>query len=514
MVRPKKRNYLKLKKLGEIKLRKSLSIILSLTLALSSIFMLASVVSAESEYNITEDAVIAERVKAFADIKASFKGTTAVSLVDVQAAYASKFQTEVKRIDATIKAGDPKIDENISLVLDNAIKGTLNVGQAEQAIDKGLQWFFYLSIRDLINNKIRPALTKGDFASAKVDFDKVIQIYEGALQSTVKKRDDKFSLNMVAILKGTIEQLQADLAASNANDFNVHRQVLDKTLIKTFALAVLTYAESIPTKAAAAQPAAMTEAYFFYMAVYTYLKGGSAVDADYIRDVFASGDASQVNKDKIQAALQRAMNGKVSEYVTNAYTKLEAGDLQGARGYAMEGNMFLSTQEVFLGKDKYAAAAVFAEQFANAVDKSDLSAAKSSSFQMLKFLVMNDGTQLSISSKSYTIDGESYTALSAPYISQKTNRTLVPIRLIADAVKAEVSYDQATKTVKIVKDGKTTELVVGSDKIVQNGVVNEIVMLDQPVVLESGSSFIPLRAVAELFGNGVFYDKKEIIILR
>lgn len=512
MVRPKKRNYIKLMKLGEIKLRKSLSIILSLTLVLSSIFMLASVVSAESKYNITEDAVIAERVKAFADIKALFTENTV--LADVQAAYVSKFQTEVKRIDATIKADAPKIDENITLVLDNAVKGTLNVGQAKQAIDKGLQWYFYFSIRDLINNKIRPALTNGDFAAAKVDLDKVIQIYEGALQSTVVKRDSKFSLDMEAILKGTIEQLQADLTAGNVNDFNVHRQVLDKTLIKTFALAVLTYAESIPTKAAADQPAAMTEAYFFYMAVYTYLKGGSAVDADYIRDVFASGDASQVNKDKIQAALQRAMNGKVSEYVTTAYTKLEAGDLQGARGYAMEGNMFLSTQEVFLGKDKYAAAAVFAEQFANAVDKSDLAAAKSSSFQVLKFLVANDGAQILIGNKNYTIDGKAYTALSAPYINKKTNRTLVPIRLIADAVKAEVSYVSATKTVKIVKDGKTTELVAGSDKIVQNGVVNETMMLDQPVVLENGSSFIPLRAVAELFGNGVFYDKKEIIILR
>ncbi|WP_373232061.1 stalk domain-containing protein [Cohnella sp.] len=493
-------------------MRKLLSIMLSLTLVLSSVFMLASVVSAESKFNITEDAVIAERVKAFADIKALFTENTV--LADVQAAYVSKFQTEVKRIDATIKADNPKIDDNITLVLDNAIKGTLNVGQAKQAIDKGLQWYFYFSIRDLINNNIRPALTKGDFASAKIDLDKVIQIYEGALQSTVVKRDSKFSLNMEAILKGTIEQLQADLAESNANDFNVHRQVLDKTLIKTFALAVLTYAESIPTKAAADQPAAMTEAYFFYMTIYTYLKGGSAVDADYIRDVFASGDASKVNKDKIQAALQRSMIGKVSEYVTNAYTKLADGDLQGARGYAMEGIMFLAAQEVFLGNEKYIEAIVFAEQFANAIDNSDLAAAKSSSFQMLKDLVVTDGTQLKIGNIKYTVDGQAHTALNAPYINKNTSRTLVPVRLIADAVKAEVSYDHLAKKVSIIKDGKKTELVVGSAIIVQNGIVNEKLELDQPVEVVNGSSFIPLRAVAELFDNGVFYDKKEIIILR
>lgn len=512
MVRSQKRINLKLMKLGEIKLRKLLSIALSLSLVLSSFFMLASAVSAESKFMITEDAVIAERIKAFSDIKALFTENT--KLADVQALYVSKFQTEVKRIDAKIKVDDPKIDENLSLVLDNAIKGSLNVGQAKQAIDKGLQWYFYFAIRDLINNEIRPALTKSDFAAAKTGFDKVVQIYEGVLQSSVLKRDSKFSLDMVGILKGTIEQLQADIAAGNANDFNVHRQVLDKTLIKTFALATLTYAESIPTKPAVDQPAAMTEAYFFYMAIYTYLKGGSAKDADYIREVFATGDASKVNRESIQAALQRAMIGKVSEYVTNAFVKLEAGDLQGARGYAMEGNMFLSTQEVFLGKEKYAAAAAFAQQFADAIDKSDLKAAKSSVFQVLKILAVTDGIQLTIGNIKYSIDGSESTAVTAPYVNKKTYRTLVPVRLIADAIKAEVSYNNATKTVKIVKDGKTTEIVVGSNQVSQDGKINDAVTLDQPVIAVKGSTFIPLRAVAELFGKRVFIEKNEIILLR
>ncbi len=493
-------------------MRKLLSVALSLSLVLSSIFMLASAVSAESKFNITEDAVIAERIKAFADIKALFTANT--KLADVQALYVSKFQTEVKRIDVTIKADDPKIDDNITFVLDNAIKGALNVNQAKQAVDKGLQWYFYFAIRDLISNKVRPALAKSDFATAKVEFEKVIQIYEGVTQSTVTKRDATYGLDMTGILKGTIEQLQADIAQGKADDFNVHRQVLDKTIIKTYALGMFTYATNIPTKPAAEQPAAMTEAYFFFLPVYTYLRGGSVEDANYILSVFASGDASKVDTDKIQAALQRAMIGKVSEYVTNAFAKLEAGDLQGARGYAMEGNMFLSAQEVFLGKEKYAEAAVFAQQFADAIDKSDLKAAKSGAFKVLKLLAVTDGIQLTIGDKKYAVDGKQSTAVSAPYVNKKTYRTLVPVRLIADAIKAEVSYDNATKTVKIVKDGKTTELVVGSNKVTQDGKVNEAVILDQPVIAEKGSSFIPLRAVAELFGKRVFNDKYEIIILR
>lgn len=493
-------------------MRKLLSIALSLTLMLSTVFMLASVVSAESKFKITEDSEIAARIKAFTEIKALFTDKT--DLNAVKAAYVKNFQTEVKRIDVTIKPDDPKIDENISFVLDNAIKGTLSEGQAKQAVDKGLQWYFYFALRDLISNKVRPALTKEDYPTATVEFHKVVQIYEGAIQSTVTKRDGTYSLDMVGILKGTIEQLLKDLENKNANDFNVHRQVLDKTIIKTYALATFTYATNIPTKPVADQPTAVTEGYFLFLPVYTYLRGGSPEDANYILDTFASGDASKVNKDKIQAALQRTMIGKVSEYVTNAFAKLAEGDLQGARGYAMEGNMFLSTQEVFFSKENYAAAAAYAQQFADAIDKSDVAAAKTASYQMLKYLVAVDGIQITIGEKEYAVDGQTRTAVSAPYVSKQTYRTLVPVRLIADAISAEVSYDNATQTVKIVKDGKTTELKVGSDTIVQDGKLNETVKLDQPVVAEKGSTFIPLRAVAELFGKGVFNDKNGIIILR
>ncbi len=227
-------------------MRKWLAMILSVSLVLSSFFTLGSAVSAASKFNITEDAAIAARIKDFADIKALFTDNTDLSAV--KKFYADKFQTEVKRIDATIKPDDPKIDENISIVLDNAIAGTLNVGQAKQAIDKGLQWYFYFAIRDLINNQVRPALKSGDNAAAQTAFYKVVQIYEGVLQATVVKRDNSYSLHMADILNGTIEQLLSDLASGKADDFNVHRQVLDKTLIKTFALAASYVCEKHPDK--------------------------------------------------------------------------------------------------------------------------------------------------------------------------------------------------------------------------------------------------------------------------
>lgn len=485
---------------------------LSTMLAVSSVATFSSVAFAESKFHITEDKTVAERVQAFTDIKALF--TEKTDLAAVKKLYIEKFQAEVKRIDTTIKADDPKIEENLLLVLDAAIKGELKADQAKQAVDKGLQWYFYFFIRDQMNNQVRPLLTKGDIAGATAAFDKVIQVYEGVTQSTVDKRDQKYGIDMVGILKGTIEQIQKDIKDGNVDDFNVHRQILDKTIIKVYTLATLTYAESIPTKAAADQATAMTEGYFLYMPVYTYLRGGSIADANAIKDAFASGDASQINFTKIQDQLQRTYIGKVSEYVNQAFTKLEAGDLQGARGYAAEGSMFLVGQEVFLGKEKYDAALEVAGKFVEAVDKSDLASAKKYGFDILKYLVVKDGTSLKIGSTDYQVDGASFKAENAPFINAQSSRTLVPVRPIAQAIQAEVEWVDATKKVIITKDGKKTELTVGSDQIVQNGEINDKVKLDQPVEIVNGSSFIPLRAVAELFGKRVFFENGEIVILR
>lgn len=493
-------------------MRKFLAVVLSASIALSSVVTVTSVAFAESKFQITEDQTISARLQSFTDIKALFTDKTV--LADVKKLYVDKFQTDVKRLDVNIKAADPKIDENIMQVLDAAIKGDLQVGQADEAIDKGLQWYFYFALRDLMSNQVKPALTKGDVAGATAAFDKVVQIYEGALQPNVVKRDTKFSLNMVSLLKTTIELIQKDIKDNNLNDFNFHRQILDKTLIKNYALATYTYAENVGLKAPADQPTAITEGYFLFMPVYTYLKGGSPVDADFVKNAFASGDASKIKKDEIGDALQRTMIGKVSEYLNNVLVKQEAGDLQGARGYVAEGTMFLASQEVFLGKEKYAAASVAATKLTEAVDKSDIAATKESIFEILKFLVDKDGSSLKVGDKGYKVNNTAFTAENAPFINQESGRTLVPVRLIAQAINANVDWVEDTRTIVITKDGKKTEITAGSDQVVENGKVNENVKLDQPVVLENGSSFIPLRAVAELFSYGVFYQNGEIIILR
>jgi hypothetical protein len=114
-------------------------------------------------------------------------------------------------------------------------------------------------------------------------------------------------------------------------------------------------------------PKEMTEGYFLFLPVYTYLKGGSAADADAVKDAFASGDGSKVVPARIKAALIACNNGKVKEYLETAQQEMKDGKKDESRVHAMEAVMFLSAQETFLGAD-YAKVAPAGEAFLKAVD--------------------------------------------------------------------------------------------------------------------------------------------------
>lgn len=493
-------------------MRKSLALLLSTILILSTVLFTASA-SAESIFKITPDAGVTAQIQAFTDIKAMFTATPV--LADIKAKYVKDFQASVKAIDASIKAGDPKIDEQISFILDNAIKGDLNAGQAKQAIDKGLQWYFYFLTKDLINKQAKPALVAGDAVKAKVELEKAIQIYEGVLQPTVVKRDTKFKTTMQNLLDTVvIPELLKDVENKDVLSYDLHRQMYDKTLIKMFSYATITYADSIPTKAAADQPAAMTEAYFFFMSVYSYLKGGSVTDADYIKNTFASGKVENLDAVKIKQAFVHTLTGKFTEYALKAVEKVEAKDNAGAQVQAMEGNMFLAAQEIFitdkLGAEAYKQAVEQGTLFAKAIAADNVKDAQKYSFNVLQFISKLEGLSFKVGTSKALVNGEEKLVATASYINAKTNRTLVPTRY-AELLGAKVIYHAATKTVELQKDGKSIVLTIGKDTVTVNGELSEK-KLDQPLVLKPGVTYLPLRAVAELLGYKAFYQKGEVII--
>ena len=89
-----------------------------------------------------------------------------------------------------------------------------------------------------------------------------------------------------------------------------------------------------------------------------------------------------------------------------------------------------------------------------------------------------------------------------PYI--KNSRTYVPIRFIAEELGYDVKWDGANKKV-IMKNGDTNvELTIGSNKMKVNG---KVLTLDAPAEIKDERTFVPLRAIAESFGEKVDYSK-------
>ena len=83
------------------------------------------------------------------------------------------------------------------------------------------------------------------------------------------------------------------------------------------------------------------------------------------------------------------------------------------------------------------------------------------------------------------------------------DRTMVPVRFIAEAFDGTVDWDAENQTAYIVYNDNMVEIAIDADIIHVNG---EAVTIDTPSQLLDGRTMIPLRAVAEGLGLSVSFD--------
>lgn len=74
------------------------------------------------------------------------------------------------------------------------------------------------------------------------------------------------------------------------------------------------------------------------------------------------------------------------------------------------------------------------------------------------------------------------------------DRTLVPVRLIAESLGAEVSWNDAEQEVTVKKGDTVIRMIIGVNSIEKNGVLSA---LDAAPTVTGGRTFLPVRAVAE-----------------
>ena len=103
---------------------------------------------------------------------------------------------------------------------------------------------------------------------------------------------------------------------------------------------------------------------------------------------------------------------------------------------------------------------------------------------------------LQIGSKTYTKNGETAYFDVAPYIEPSSNRTMVPIRFIAEALGATVYWDNPTSTDYITLYDKTLSIVL--NKQLPNNMGSSMLINDR--------LFVPIRYVSEQLGAKVDWD--------
>ena len=92
----------------------------------------------------------------------------------------------------------------------------------------------------------------------------------------------------------------------------------------------------------------------------------------------------------------------------------------------------------------------------------------------------------------------------------QNDRTLVPVRFVAESFGAQVGWEEETETVTVDLDGHQIVLQIGSDVMTVDGQEQK---LDVPAQTISDRTLIPLRAMAEGLGKSVLWDDRGLIVI-
>ncbi len=84
--------------------------------------------------------------------------------------------------------------------------------------------------------------------------------------------------------------------------------------------------------------------------------------------------------------------------------------------------------------------------------------------------------------------------------------TMVPIRFVSENLGAKVNWDNSTKTVGILKDGKSITLKVGSSSASVNGTLQDV---GAKSMQKNSTVLVPLRFVSEVLGANVNWNAAE-----
>ncbi|OKL35603.1 hypothetical protein [Domibacillus mangrovi] len=290
--------------------------------------------------------------------------------------YTNNLQSLVQERDAELES---KHDEQIIAALQAGKDGSMDKVVAKQVFDKLMQKVFYTTMK---HEFTEAADNWADKEAVKAEVEEAKEFY-AIIQSTVEKRDAAYETTMVDAIAGGFDEIDKAVEADDLLAFQLGKQVVDKTLIKTFYFAAGAipngYATKVATEAVKDEQMAkvvQAEGWAFYQSVSKYLANHAPEEAAFIEKQFdlqtdvKTVDAAQVNKAFVRGFAQTA----IDEYKES----MEAWGEDKSVITALEGALFIDVigQDIqtLLGEEAYTQLTEQAQQYLEASKAKDKAA--------------------------------------------------------------------------------------------------------------------------------------------
>ena len=88
----------------------------------------------------------------------------------------------------------------------------------------------------------------------------------------------------------------------------------------------------------------------------------------------------------------------------------------------------------------------------------------------------------------------------------ENGRMLIPLRAVSERFNSEVTWNQAKKSITIIRGKRELLLVVNSSTALLN---NAALSLDVPAKIDNGTTYVPARVFAEAFGGTALWSEQE-----
>lgn len=290
--------------------------------------------------------------------------------------YTKNLQSLVQKRDSEVEA---QHDQHITAALQAGKDGSMNPVVVRQIFDKLMQKVFYTTMKheftEVAENWGKQDVVKEEIEEAKE--------FYAIIKTTVEKRDAAYGTNMVSVIDGGFSEMEKAVEADDQLGFQLGKQVVDKTLMKTFYFATGALPNGYATKASAEAKEnpekakiEQAEGWAFYQSISKYLIGHSPEEAAFIEGQFnletdvAALDPAAVNKAFIRGFAKVALD----EYAES----IEAWGEDKSPITALEGALFIDVvgEDIkgIIGEQEYQALTEKAQKYLEAAKAKDKAA--------------------------------------------------------------------------------------------------------------------------------------------